>query len=344
MRSRKTLTPKFGAQIIGKNHLRNYLWPLLVLLSKCVAHLVDLGQVQAPSDLLMLDCESFNILTQPSFKLLMLGGWDQPAQLVLPSLLLALPGSPCMQQCTIACVTFLHMVFAFLSFYTSYTFLKPITRWFTPCWAPSYFPSVHSSSSTCESFPGYCRLILTWLLFFLVIVVEYRLGWFFFQVIVVWYWLGCYFSRVLSFNIDLVVFPFFVLNQPVFPGFHQLSGQGPPHEEGFALFFVKKKIRKCYFTSRRATDFHLAKICGGIVAVFVVCNLPRLAIGGFEIWRWIVASIQIQFDIPLQDPHYPSLHRVIGPVLGSWDSGGKNVFKCFELLNILIFHFSWPLK
>ena len=36
---------------------------------------------------------------------------------------------------------------------------------------------------------------------------------------------------------------------------------------------------------RRAADFHLAKICGGIVAVFIVCNLPRLAIGGFEVWR-----------------------------------------------------------
>ena len=183
---------KHWPQIIGKNHLRNYLWPLLMLLSKCVAHLVELAQVQAPNELLMLDCESFNIFTQPSFKLLMLGGWDQPAQLVLPSLLLALPGSPCMQQCTIACVTFLRMVFAFLSFYTSYTFLKPITRWFTPCWAPSYFPSVHSSSLTCESFPGYCHLIFTWLFFFQVIVVEYRLG--------------CYFSRLLFFDIDLVVF------------------------------------------------------------------------------------------------------------------------------------------
>ena len=36
---------------------------------------------------------------------------------------------------------------------------------------------------------------------------------------------------------------------------------------------------------RRAGDFHLAKICSGIVAVFVVCNVPRLAIGGFEVWR-----------------------------------------------------------
>ena len=39
-----------------ENHLRNYLWPLLMLLSKCAAHLVELGQVQAPSELLMLYC------------------------------------------------------------------------------------------------------------------------------------------------------------------------------------------------------------------------------------------------------------------------------------------------
>ena len=124
---------KHWPQIIGKNHLRNYLWPLLMLLSKCVAHLVELAQVQAPNELLMLDCESFNIFTQPSFKLLMLGGWDQPAQLVLPSLLLALPGSPCMQQCTIACVTFFtHGVrlFKFLYllhlFKTNYQVIHPL--------------------------------------------------------------------------------------------------------------------------------------------------------------------------------------------------------------------------
>ena len=45
------------------------------------------------------------------------------------------------------------------------------------------------------------------------------------------------------------------------------------------------KIRKIQNNCRRAADFYLAKICGGIVAVFVVCNLPRLAIGGFEVWR-----------------------------------------------------------
>ena len=36
---------------------------------------------------------------------------------------------------------------------------------------------------------------------------------------------------------------------------------------------------------RRAKDFCLARICGGIVAIFVLCNLPRLAIGGFEVAR-----------------------------------------------------------
>ena len=144
-------------------------------------------------------------------------------------------------------------------------------------------------------FPGYCCLILTWLLFFQGIVIQYRLG--------------CF---------------SFLCPQPAC--FSRVPSAFRPRTSSrrrFCSFFVKKKIMKCNFTSRRATDFHLAKICGGIVAVFVVCNLPRLAIGGFEIWRWIVASIQIQFDIPLQDPHYPSLHRVIGPVLGSWDSGGK---------------------
>ena len=38
---------------------------------------------------------------------------------------------------------------------------------------------------------------------------------------------------------------------------------------------------------RRAKDFCLARICGGIVAIFIVCNLPRLAIGGFEVARYI---------------------------------------------------------
>ena len=46
---------------------------------------------------------------------------------------------------------------------------------------------------------------------------------------------------------------------------------------------------------RRAADFHLAKICGGIVAVFIVCNLPRLAIGGFEVWR---CKKQIRCNMP----------------------------------------------
>ena len=45
------------------------------------------------------------------------------------------------------------------------------------------------------------------------------------------------------------------------------------------------KIRKIQNNCRRAADFYLAKICGGIVLVFVICNLPRLAIGGFEVWR-----------------------------------------------------------
>ena len=36
---------------------------------------------------------------------------------------------------------------------------------------------------------------------------------------------------------------------------------------------------------RRAKDFCLARICGGIVAIFILCNLPRLAIGGFEVVR-----------------------------------------------------------
>ena len=38
---------------------------------------------------------------------------------------------------------------------------------------------------------------------------------------------------------------------------------------------------------RRAKDFCLARICGGIVAIFIVCNLPRLAIGGFEVARYL---------------------------------------------------------
>ena len=143
---------------------------------------------------------------------------------------------------------------------------------------------MHSSSLTCESFPGYCHLIFTWLFFFQVIVVEYRLG--------------CYFSRLLSFNIDLVViFPGYCHSMKTWLFFLSLSSTSLFFQGSISfqakdlltkkvlLFFLLKKLRKCNFTSRRATDFHLAKICGGIVAVFVVCNLPRLAIGGFEIWR-----------------------------------------------------------
>ena len=58
-----------------------------------------------------------------------------------------------------------------------------------------------------------------------------------------------------------------------------------------------------YGNFRRAKDFCLARICGGIVAIFIVCNLPRLAIGGFEVARyrknisWCSLSIMKYFEI-----------------------------------------------
>ena len=48
---------------------------------------------------------------------------------------------------------------------------------------------------------------------------------------------------------------------------------------------------------RRAKDFCLARICGGIVAIFILCNLPRLAIGGFEVAR----LKHLQYSLPRLD-------------------------------------------